>query len=61
MPVKTEARESVQVKKTKLSSITTMHYVKLVLRSVLLILGVVLYIINKVKKLENTYLGFEQI
>ena len=62
MPVKNATQESVTtVKKKKLTAITAMHYGKLVLRSVLFLVGLILYVINRIKKPENTYLGFSEI
>lgn len=61
MPVKNAAPESVTVKKNKLTAITAMHYGKLVFRSVLLLLGLVLYVINRIKKPASLIMGFEQI
>ena len=51
--------------KNKLTKVTTLHYVKLVYRSLLLVLGIVLYIITRINgeaiKFGNSDFGFDTL
>lgn len=45
--------------KHKISDISYLHYIKLICRSLLFIAALVLYIVNKIKKSEDLFLGIE--